>query len=79
MTDIEEEQPTQQRGRRDWSDKGKGETSLEDQDELGGEGRLVPSPETVGEANAGEGDGEPGGTLLREGEPDGNKEGKTKS
>lgn len=67
MTDLEEEQPTQSRGRRDYDEEGKGETSLRG-DDLAGSTPLVPSPETQAEAHEGQGDGNPGGTLSREGE-----------
>lgn len=64
MTDLEEEQPTQSRGRRDWNEKGKDETSLRG-DDLTGDTPLVPSPETQAEAYEGQGDGNPGGGLMR--------------
>lgn len=67
MTDLEEEQPTQSRGRRDWKDEGKDEASLRG-DEMAGSTPLVPTPETQAEAHEGQGDGNPGGTLQREGE-----------
>ena len=69
MTDIEEEQPTQERGRRDWKEKSSGEATMTGPDELGGTEPLVPSPDTVAEEHKGQGDGNPGGTLEREGDP----------
>lgn len=70
MTDLEEEQPTQQSGRRDWSEEGDDETSLEGTDELGGIASLVPGAESPERSRAGKGGVNPGGTLLRQGQRD---------
>lgn len=72
MSDLEEEQPTQERGRRDWSSKGKPKTQapLTGPGAMDGDAPLVPSPDTVAEAHEGKLDGNPGGTLMREGDLD---------
>ena len=68
MTDLEEEQPTQAPGRRDWEDKGRSEASIKGDANLTGDQPLVPTDETVAEEHKGKLDGNPGGTLEREGE-----------
>jgi hypothetical protein len=67
MSDIEEEQPTQDRKRNSWG-KAKPKVPMTGDDRLDGDAPLVPTAETVGEAHKGKLDGNPGGTLMREGD-----------
>lgn len=48
MSDIEEEQPTQQRGRRDWDEEGDESASLEGDADLGGRRNLVEAHSATG-------------------------------
>lgn len=55
MSDIEEEQPTQEGGRRDWNDEGDEKTSLRGNAELGGDRNLVDAHSATGSRRLSEG------------------------